>query len=157
MSGPNGRMYTMNFEDVVVAAAQDFFALDFAGTGVMILHACYLGQSTLVGDANEEMHKVVIKTGATVDGSGGNPGVEVPSSLGSPAASAVGRINDDTIAGTGTIVEKHMDIYNIRVGWQYVPPPEQRITWSAERLVVGLLSTPTSVTMSGSIVWEELN
>ncbi len=149
----------MNFEAITVSVVQDFFELIAATSGVTILHGCYLGQDFLVGDANEDMHRVAIKTGAALDGSGGAVGVEVPMSLGDAAASAVGRTNDTTVASTGTIVEKHMDTYNVRVGWQYLPPPEQRITWSANRLAVELLLAPTTITtgMNGTLIWEELD
>lgn len=152
-----GRMYSMSFKDITVAAAQDFFELVAATSGVTILHGVYLAQDTLVGDANEDFHHVVIYTGATADGSGGSVGVEVPLSLGDSAATAVGRTNDTTESGTGTIVAKHMDSYNTRVGWQYLPPPEQRISWSANILSVTLLNTPTSLDMQGTLIWEELD
>lgn len=149
----------MEFNNITVSAVQDFFELIAATSGVTILHGCYLGQDFLVGDANEDMHRVAIKTGATTDGSGGAAGTEVPLSLGDAAATAVGRTNDTTVATMGTAVQKHSDTYNIRVGWQYLPPPEQRITWSANILAVELTLAPTTITtgMNGTLIWEELS
>lgn len=153
-----GRMYSMEFSDVAVAAAQDFFELTAATSGVTILHGCYLGQDSAVGDANEQMLQVVIQTGATTTGSGGAPGVEVPLSLGDAAATALGETNNTTEATAGTIVNKHSDSFNTRVGWQYLPPPEQRISFSANLLTVTLIVAPTSsIQMFGTLIWVELD
>ncbi len=152
-------MYSMSFKDVAIVAAQDFFELDAPTVGVGILHAVYLSQTSDVGDAAEEILTVEINTGATTVGSvGGGAGVEVPMTLGDAAATAVGWINFTTEASAGTIVAKHTDAFNVRVGWQYIPPPEQRITWSANFLAVALITIPAdSLTMSGTIIWEELD
>ena len=154
----SGRMYSMAFKDVAVTAAQDFFELTAATSGVTILHGVYLSQTSDVGDAAEEILTVEISTGATSSGSGGATGVEVPLSLGDSAATAVGEVNNTTEAASGTIVVKHQDAFNIRVGWQYLPPPEQRISWSANILSVALITVPNdSITMSGTMIWEELD
>lgn len=154
-----GRMYKMSFEDVAVAAAQDLFQLKWIGPGVYVLHGLYLSQTSELGDAAEEMLLYKIQTGATADGSGGNSGVELPlGSLGDGAVTAIGRINDTTESSGGTIVDKHVDAFNIRTGLIYLPPPAQRISWSANRLAVALISVPTdSITMSGTIIWEEIS
>lgn len=160
-----GRIYSMVFEQVNVSADQDLFSLASPTKGVALLHAVYLSQTSDTGDSAEIMEEVVIETGARTVGSGGGVGAEIPLDDGDAAATCVGRINDTTpaVVGAGTIVVKHADSFNIRVGWQYIPVPEDRISWceiaagTAIYLVVNLQNNPASaITMSGTIVWEEI-
>ena len=64
----------------------------------------------------------------------------------------------DAIAASGTEAIKHFDAFNIRVGLIYIPTPETRITWSANRLCVRLLEgVADDIDFSGTIYWEEID
>ncbi len=156
-----GRMYSMGFSNVTVANSEgdvDFFELIAPTSGVGVLHAVYISQNTETGDAAEEILRYQIVTGNTSSGTGGTTGVEVPLSLGDPAATAVGLTVSDAIAASGTEAIKHFDAFNIRVGLIYIPTPETRITWSANRLCVRLLEgVADDIDFSGTIYWEEID
>ncbi len=157
-----GRMFTARFEGVTVAAAQDLFSLGSPTSGVGLLHAVFLGQETDVGDAAEILEIVRIVTGNTTVGSGGSAPTAVPLQLGDTPTVTV-RANDTTEVSAGTQVIKHSDIWNVRVGWQYIPTPETRIYFNEliagtkTYLAVQLPNAPgSSIDMSGTIIFEEI-
>lgn len=154
-----GRMYATTFENVAVAALQDFFEIAPADDIPCVIHACYLSQVTDVGDSNEEMLRVAIIRGNATSGSGGGTANEVPLDSGDAAASYVGEINNTTEASTGTEVVLHAETFNIRTGWVYIPTPEcrPRVDQGDGLMVVRLLVAPgTSINMSGTLIVEEI-
>jgi hypothetical protein len=153
-----GFLYVASFENVAVTAAQDLFSLLPATQRPCVLHACYISQSTELGDAAEEQLRVIIKRGGTTVGSGGTAATEYALDPSAPTASASVRYNDTTAVTTGTIINLHAETFNVRNGWIYLPTPEMRIkVRSAEFLEVYLAAAPTdSVTMGGTLYWEEL-
>lgn len=151
MSSP--KIYTVSFAGVAVAAQQDLIAVVAASTKTLTLLAFELSQSTEVGDTAEEALSILVKRGATVVGSGGSAFTPIPCDSGQGASSFTSRLNDTTIAGTGTIVNLHATNWNIRSSptlWVYTP----EMTFGAapsERIVIGLATTPAdSITMSGT-------
>ena len=157
-----GRMYSMSFDNLDVDTADatiDFFELIAPTVGVGILHSVRVAQVSQLGDANEEIIAWSIVTGNTSSGTGGATGVEVPLSLGDSAATAVGLTGSTTVASSGTEAIKHIDAFNLRVGLLYVPIPEERISWSANRLCVRMLDAVANdnTTVSGTILWEEIS
>lgn len=155
-----GRMYVCTFENVAVTAAQDFFELSPADDKPVIIHACYLSQSTELGDAAEEQLRLEIIRGYTTSGSGGGSFTPVPlqSSAGS-AAGAACEINNTTVANTGTAAVLHAETFNVRSGWVYIPTPETRpgASQANTTIVVRLMANPAdSVTMSGTLLFEEM-
>lgn len=152
------RMYTVPFAAVAVAAQQDLIAIVAHATRLAILHAVFLSQVSEVGDAAEEGLAILIKSGATVVGSGGAAATPVPVDIIDAVAGFTARVNDTTPAGTGTIVTHHPDNWNIRVPYQLIFTPEMRIIINpARRLVIGLATTPAdSITMSGVAYVEEI-
>lgn len=157
-----GRMFSARFEGVAVSAAQDVFSLGSPTSGVGLLHACYLGQDSDVGDAGEILEIVRIVTGSTTVGSGGSAPTAIPFQLGDTPTVTV-RANDTTEVSAGTQVIKHSDIWNVRVGWQYIPTPEMRIHFNElidgtkTYLAIQLPNAPASaITMSGTVIFEEI-
>ncbi len=157
-----GRMYSARFEGVAVSAAQDVFSLGSPTSGVGLLHSIFLGQDSDVGDAGEILEIVRIVTGNTTVGSGGSAPTAIPFQLGDTPTVTV-RANDTTEVSAGTQVIKHSDIWNVRVGWQYIPTPETRIYFNEliagtkTFLAVQLPNAPASaITMSGTIIFEEI-
>lgn len=157
-----GRMFTAQFTNVAVTAAQDFFGISSPTRGHAILHAVYITQTSDVGDASEEMLHWYIKSGATTVGSGGSDPANVPIQFGD-VATCDARANDTTEASAGTIVTHHSDVFNIRVGLVYVPTPECRFEWgelaagTTTYFEIGLTTVPgDELTMSGTVYWEEV-
>lgn len=153
------RMYAVTFSAVAVTAAQDVFAI-VAGTNQSLeLHSVYLGQHSDFADAQDELLQVAIKRGATVAGSGGSGAfTPLPLDASDAASGATARLNDTTIANTGTIVVLHSEAFNVRAGWAYRPTPEERIiVKGGVRLTVNIVSTPAdSLTMDGTLLFREI-
>lgn len=152
-----GRKYSINFVAVAVTAQQDLLAFINAAGKVACVHSCIIEQSSDAGDAQDEMLDIRFKRGATVAGSGGGTMTPVPLDPGDAAFGGTARINDTTIANTGTIVTLPGRAMNVRAGLYHLPIPEGRIWVSGgQRLVVGLNTTPAdSLTMSGELLIEE--
>ncbi len=157
-----GRMYSAVFEAVAVSAAQDLFSLGSPTSGIGVLYSIVLSQTSDVGDAAEIIEEIRIITGNTTVGSGGSAPTAVPRQLGDTPTVTV-RANDTTEVSAGTAVTKHSDSFNVRVGWQYIPTPEERIIFNEliagtkTFLAVQLPNAPASaITMTGTITFEEV-
>lgn len=156
-----GRMYVVTFENVAVTAAQDLFDIVPADDKPLRVHACYISQSTEVGDSQEEMLRIKIIRGLATVGSGGSAFTPVPLNENDSAAGFTARINDTTVAvvGAGATEVLWAESFNERVGWQFLPTPEMRpmVTQAKTRMVVTMLTTPAdSVTMNGTLIVEEI-
>ena len=152
-----GRMYTASVGTVVVSAIQDLIEINAASDSVVIVHAIYLGQTSDVGDAAEEILQVQISRTTGSAGSGGSTATARPMQVGDAAyGGGAIQFNNTTQAGSTTVL--HEDAFNIRVGWQYLPPPEQRIIISPSGvLVIELPVQPSDeITMDISVVLEEI-
>lgn len=153
-----GRMYTAVFQAVSVTAAQDLISVLATASVRIKIHACYIGQSSDAGDAQDEMLRIRIRKGMTTVGSGG--GTMTPNDIQNigTAAVTVARINDTTAASAGTIQELHEECFNVRAGWVYLPTPEMRpIVDVSTRLAINLPAAPAdALTMSGTLYFEEL-
>lgn len=155
-----GRMYSVEFENVAVTAAQDFFELTPADDKPIAIHAVYISQTTELGDTAEEQLRLAIVRGHTTGGSGGTSPTPTPLNPNDTAAGCSAEVNNTTIASGGTTTDCHVDAMNVRAGWVYIPTPETRIQASEANttIVVRLLAAPTdSVTMGGTLYFEELN
>ena len=153
-----GMMYSAVFSSVAVTAAQDFFEITAPSDAVVMLHSVELTQSTEVGDAQEEGVAILFKRGATSSGSGGSAPTPQPTQFGFAAAGSTVEVNNTTPASGGTITTLVSSNWNVRSPYLWLPTPECRIVLSpSQRLVV---ATPTtvadSITMSGTMFWEEI-
>ena len=154
------------FEAVAVSVVQDIFSLGSPTSGIGVLHSISVSQNTDVGDSAEEILIVRIVTGNTTVGSGGTAPTAVPRELGNTPTVTV-RANDTTEVSVGTAAIHHSDAFNIRVGWQYIPTPEERIIWNeliagtTTFLAVQLITAPTvgnsSIDMSATATWDEIH
>ena len=154
-----GRFYTVTFENVAVTAAQDLISLLPAANKPCTLHTVSISQSTDYGDAAAEGLRIKIIRGHTTVGSGGSSATPAKNDPGNGTAAGVtARVNDTTIASSGTAVDLWAENWNIQVPFYYRPTPEERIIWAnAEYLVVRLMAAPAdSITCSGSAVLEEI-
>ena len=150
-----GMIYSASFTDVAVTAAQDLFELTAPSDAVCIIHSCYIFQNTDFGDSAAEGLTISI-TRYSTSGSAGGTVTERPHEVGFPAAGAAVEINNTTQGGTPVIIMS--DCFNVQAGWQYRPTPEERIVVSPSGIIaIELPSAPTdSLTMSGTLTWEEI-
>jgi len=154
-----GRMYTVEFENVAVTAAVDFFEITPADDKPCIVHAVFINQYTDFADAAEEILRYRVIRGHSTGGSGGAAPTPRPVNSTSAAAGFAAETNNTTIASVGSPVNLHSDCFNIRVGLQLILPPEMRweVSQGQTTLVVRLMATPTdSLSMSGTLYVEEL-
>jgi S-formylglutathione hydrolase FrmB len=153
-----GMIYSATFTAVAVSAAQDLFEIAAPADAAVVLHSVRLGQSSDAGDAAAEMLPVQIVKGNTTSGSGGSAVTPTPLESGYAAAGAAVEANNTTQASAGTPLTVVADAFNVQVGWQWIPTPEERIVLSpSQRAVVRLSAAPAdALTMSGTLVFEEI-
>lgn len=153
-----GRIYTAVFQAVAVTAAQDLFMLATGSTVPIKIHACFIGQSSDFGDAQDELLRIAIKRGMTVNGSGGSTPTAVPVVSGDSATTVTVHANDTTASNTGTIVVLDEQCFNVRAGYVYVPTPSMQPTCGiSSKIAFNLVGAPAdSLTMSGTVYFEEL-
>lgn len=157
-----GRLYSVTFENVSFTTANgdhDYFELTPADDKPIALEAVYVYTTSEVGDAQEEQVRWSIVRGHTTSGSGGSaPTPAVYSQSTDAAAGFTAETANTTIASTGGTT-LHVGAFNIRIGLEYVPPPEHRIvtTQGNTTIVVRQLSTlADDATMSGTAIVREI-
>jgi hypothetical protein len=157
----DSRMYVCTFDVTAATVAVDFFEFTPADDKPIVLHALYIAQTTEAGDAMEEMLPWSIQRGgsAMTTGSGGvaatNGVVLGPS--GATSGFTFEAMNTTAASFTGGVVV-HRDAFNVRVGLQYIPTPETRISCSQANggFVVRLGAAPAdSISWTGSALIEE--
>jgi len=155
-----GKFATYSFSAVSVSAAVDSFEIAAASAKPFILHEITLGQSSDYGDAAAEGLSVLIKRGiGNTSGSGGSTATAAKHATNDAAVGPTAETNNTTqaVAGGGSLTTIRAEAFNVQAGYQYLPTPEQRITFlPAESLVVSITAPADAITMSGSVVIEEL-
>ena len=154
-----GKIYSAEFADVAVTAAQDLFSLLVASNEPIKILGCIISQRSDVGDTEEEGLLIKIIRGWGTVGSGGSAPTAINLDSKGGAASASVRANDTVEASAGSPVDVHCEVWNIRMPWIYMPIPELRIKAdNADDLIsVSLITAPTDeITVSGTLYWEEL-
>lgn len=104
-----------------------------------------LGQTTEVGDAQEEVLTLVLKrvTGSPTSGSGGGTSTFQPTQPNAAAAGVTLETGNTTALSGGTSVELARFPWNVRTPLLYVPVPEEQIVFDAgTRLVLSLAAAP---------------
>lgn len=143
-----GRPYVAPIHiSVAFTAAIDIFELGAVSGKPLLLHGFELGQTTEIGDAQEEQLPLVLKraTGTFTSGSGGGTSTFRPCVPNDTAAGATLETGNTTKAavGTGTIVDLQRFTWPVRAGLLYIPTPEYRIVLDAgTSLVLELISAP---------------
>lgn len=159
-----GRVYSIPFENVSVAAAQDLFSLapaDDKPVRVLAIHLSNVGGTADAGDAQEELLRLAVIRGFTSQGSGGSS-VSANAPIDSSAGANWGftaHVNDTTPASGGTSQTLFADGWNIRVPYQQVFLPEARpgASQANTTIVVKLMAAPAdAVSCSGTLIVEEL-
>jgi hypothetical protein len=154
------RKYSVEFENVAVAAAQDFFELDPGAEKPIEIVGLILGQFTEVASnvGEDEFLRYRIIRGHTTSGSGGTAATARPLDPATAASGATAEVNNTTIASAGTAINLHSDTFNVRTGLQlWWPENYGPASSGADLLVVRLLAAPAdSVTMSGTLYFREV-
>lgn len=156
--------YTATFLAVAVTAAQEAFQLVAPAARWLSLDYVFLGQYSDFGDTADEMLSVAIITGYTTPSAAGSAVTPKPLDPRRPAATATMRVNDTTLAVTGTALVRWSETFRIMEGWRYnrdngldwSRPEIRRILVSpAEQLVVRITAPADSITMNGTLVFTE--
>ena len=157
------RVYTVTFAASAQTGAVDWFELITGASGMCALLGIDIGQTTELGDAQEEQIDWYVKraTGSYTSGSGGNTNVARTSlNPGDAAATFTAEtLNTTKIAvGTGTLTTVHNSAFNLRNGLYQFWTPETAIRWSASSaLAIGMTGAPAdSVTWVGTAYVAEL-
>lgn len=153
-----GRMYSAIFSAVAVSAIQDLLEIVAPADAVVVIHACFISQSSEEKDAEDEQLYVTWTRAHTTSGSGGSSVTPQPLETGDAAFGGTVEANNTTQATGGTPLVLHSESFNIRAGWAYIPTPEARIVLSpSQRLVLELPAAPAdAVTMDGTLIFEEI-
>lgn len=148
-----GRMYTVQFNAVSISALQDLFEINAHTNRVAFLVGLWLGQTSDVGDAAEEILSVLIKSGQTSSGSGGGAYTPVPLNVSDAAAGFTAEINNTTPAASGTIVTHVPLCWNVRVEELWLPPGSLCVpVTGGRRATVSLPAAPAdAITASGCL------
>jgi hypothetical protein len=140
------RSYTASINISSAFTAQiDIFELLAAANKPGLLLGFEIGQTSEVGDAQEEMLTVVLKrvTGAPTSGSGGGTSTFQSTRPNDTAAGFTLETGNTTKLTGGTSVELARWAWNLRQTLLYVPIPEEQIFIDqATRLVLELVTTP---------------
>ena len=153
------RIYTISFENVTVAAAQDFFAIKASATNGVAIRRISLSAGGVTVPAEIRLRLKRMPVTFTVGSVGTAPTIQkVNSLLPFTALSANARVNDTTqgtTSGTAQILMNWQ--WNVLQDFMEVGPTDDE-RWectASEGLVVDCAAAPASTVMSGSIVFEE--
>jgi hypothetical protein len=156
-----GRFYSVPFSATAVTAAVDLFEVLAATGKPFVLHEVVVSQSSDYGDTAAEGLSLLIKraTGAYTSGSGGSTVTPAKHHTNDAAAGPTAEVCNTTQAasGSGALTTLRAEAFNVQGGFQYLPPPEERILFlAAEACVVSVTAPADSLTVSGTLVFEEL-
>lgn len=159
----DARVYTVLFAASAQAGAVDWFELITGASGAIVLLGLDIGQTTELGDAQEEQIDWYVKRGTSTyaSGSGGNTGVtRSPVVPGDSAATFTAEtLNTTKIAvSTGALATLHDSAFNLRAGLVQWWTPETALRAAASSaLAIGMTGAPAdSVTWVGTAYVGEL-
>ena len=158
-----GRKFTVQFDNVSVSAAQDFFEVISTASQVIRVLSAFIGQSGTAdfGDAQAEGLRILIKraSGSYTTGSGGTTATPAPHDFVSPAFGGTVRANSTTAAvvGTGALTTISAETFNVQAGWYYTPTPEEWIELNPSQAIIFNLPVAPSDALSavsGRVTFE---
>ncbi len=155
-----GRIYEVPFSATAVSAAVDVFEVLAATGKPFVLHEVTIAQSSDYGDAAAEGLSILFKraTGSYTSGSGGSS-VTPTKNTNDVAAGPTAEVcnTSQASAGSGSLTTWRAEAFNVQAGYQYLPPPEHRRTFlAAEAVVVSITAPADAITLSGTLIFEEL-
>ena len=148
--------YSAPMDALAFTTATDVFEITAPATCRIEVMQMNLGQTTDLGDAQEEVLRIGLYRGATA-GSTGTALTEQPyvdSNDGAARAAVVA--NRGTASTGGTLLD--VIAWNIRIPLEKIWIPELRpIMELSTVMTFRLLTAPTdSITVSGSLIWREM-
>jgi hypothetical protein len=154
-------VYSAPMDALAFTAATDVFEITPAADRPILIYGMQLGQTTDLGDANEEVLRIGLYTDVSA-GATGTALTEVPysneSALGAVTTAVVA--NRGTPSTGGTLID--IIPWNIRIPLNWFPIPELRVKLSAiaaegPTSSFRLMSAPgDSITVSGCLYWTEI-
>lgn len=152
-----GAVFTAAFENVAVAAAQDFFELATGSANSAIIRRIKI----TANKTSSEFVRVTLNrvSGAPTSGSGGTTPTIRKLSATYGTATAVVEANNTTRISGGTKETIAAELWNLLTPLEWIPADNKAgIELAAsEHFTVGLEAAPAASTnMSGWIEWEEL-
>jgi len=157
-----GMKYSSTFESYISTELRDLFELSAPTDASVKIISVRIGQESEEGDSAAEMLPIALVAGrgAITKGLGGVLGAEesLEGGQAAPGSGVTHNNNTRMAVGSGSLHTLLADDWNLQVGWLYQPAPEERIVVSpGDQFTVALPVAPTdSITMSGTIVWEEI-
>lgn len=157
-----GRMYRGRVAPIAVTALQDLFELLAPTDAVVIVHRWNVFQTSDVGDAAEEILRLLTVSGigSVTSGSGGTTVTVQTIHDGDAAFGGTLEANNTTrmVVGTGTLKEKEEGGWNIRQEYPSIYTPEERpIISPGNRWTLALPAAPAdSLTLGLGIVFEAI-
>lgn len=157
-----GRLYQIPIAFVAQTTQIDLFELTAAAEKPCLIHEIYVGNSTEVGDAQEEQLTLKLKRAfsTVTSGTGGTAPTPVPINPDDAASGLAAEVNNTTklVVGTGTITDERLFAWNVRQPFQVIFTPETRPKIKGgEKKVLELTTTPAdSITLGGYVIVEEL-
>jgi hypothetical protein len=152
------RSYSVIFDNVSIAAAQDLFNITPADDKPICIVGFTLsnvGGTADAADAQEELLRLTIGRGNTTNGTGGTTPTPQPLNAAEAAAGFTSRVNDATTrASGGARSVLFADGWNVRIPYQMFFTPETGIWCSqAQTLItIGLEAAPADpVLCSGTL------
>lgn len=151
-------VFTATFAAVAVTAAQDVFEIVAASNTRVRIREIRLSQYSDFGDSQAELLSVSLLRGHSTSGSGGTS--VTPSNLEPWSRASVTTVeaNNTTVASGGSPETLLVDAWNVAANFWYAPPPDEQIRINFDqRFVVRITAPADSLTVNGTIVFEEGN
>lgn len=152
-----GRIYTITFSAISVAAAQDLLLVRPATNKVVVLHKAIVTPDD--SETNQQLKTTIKRQTATLTVTGGTSVTPTPTATSNSAAGMTATRNHTTRTTTnGTELILNAESFPSQGGFEYVPDISQRpIFVAGEGLIFGLEEAPgSSIPMSGILVVEEI-
>jgi hypothetical protein len=147
-------IYSAVFDNSAVSTATDLFHITPAANRPILIYGMTLGQTSDLGDAQEEVLRIGLYRGVT-GGTGGTAVTEAAYDVPTGPTSTAQVLTLNTTASTvGTLLE--VIPWNIRVPLMWFPIPELRPSISAAEGVAALrlIGAPAdAITLSGTLFW----
>lgn len=154
------RIYRLPLVATAVTAAVDLAEINPNTSQMLKLLGIRIGQSTELGDAQDEQLPIKLITGFTTSGSGGNAAVTAPpDDVGDTAFGGSCETFNTTQANTGTIITRVLGTWKVIGGdflWLPVPlvdsPGGIWIPYNT-RAVITIPAPADSITISGEVIF----
>lgn len=153
-----GRVYSVVIDNVAASVAQDLAEFLVGDDRPFEMVGYCLGQTSDVGDAQDENRLLKIVRGSTTSGSGGTAPTPQPLLPLSAAAGFTAEINNTTQGSSGTPVTLHAEVFNVRAGCvQWFPEGCRPSATQANTSLRVLIDAPAdSLSISGTFYLREL-